>query len=135
MPVGQSVRLGVSALAAAILLGSSHAVVAAQGTFRLAAPHGVEMDCKAWLKGRADPTEPSKMREAWVLGFLTASNLYYDPQQGLNSTLTNDSLFEGIDKYCAQAPQAQISDGLMWVIHQELDHRRGLVSGTAPHHR
>jgi hypothetical protein len=60
--------------------------------------------CIEWTKGRAQGTFPLVGNTSWVLGFLTAVNMYRPGPMNITEGMDVDRLMAWIDKYCGEHP-------------------------------
>ena len=80
-----------------------------KGGYQIYGP-GTE-SCGFWTESRKGAANVSRyhLSAAWVLGFLTASNLLSPGAYDITKGVGNEGLFAWIDNYCSQNPLKSIS--------------------------
>ena len=72
--------------------------------------------CGTWASDRQRDQSRSQLNQAWVLGYVTAYNLYKPPQEGMAKPVDSRGIMLWIDNYCDANPQKDISDAARALI-------------------
>lgn len=94
----------ITATVFALMLASTaaHAHGDSSGSFTILG-HGV-ISCGTWTKDQADGSLSAAGERAWLLGFLTAFNLYGPGTSDVSSATDSNGLVGWVNTYCQQHP-------------------------------
>lgn len=74
--------------------------------------------CGTWTGDRQRNEARSQLNQAWVLGYVTAYNLYKPDQQGMVKPMDSRAMMLWIDNYCDANPTQDISDAAKALIEE-----------------
>jgi hypothetical protein len=112
-----------TAIAAAVgtLIAAPAAARANEVFFRAFSPPGLPRDCTEWRAVRSHGGPSKQAAEAWVFGYATALNIFWDDRgHGTEYQLAEDQLLSEIDAQCAKYPKAAVDSITTDVLHEHI---------------
>lgn len=80
--------------------------------------------CSDWLAAAHAGGARRKSQEAYVLGFASALNMFWDANRGLEHKASNEDVLKAVDAACAAHPQGDVSSTTVDVMHGFIERAR-----------